>query len=129
MKKQKYTLDVMEQELGQTIDSINKEPNDLNDSNISKDLKDLNDLPTTKGKLLEPVSLAEHPEVVEELKAKEKLIMKNIWVPESVDCQIKLIRAMRQRQRMPNKFNDIANEALVEYIQRHLDEELQSSSD
>lgn len=125
MKKQKYTLDVMEQELGKTIDSINKEPNDLNDSNISKDFKDPNDLISNNPMhLAPPISLAE-----QELKEKEKLIMKNIWVPESVDCQIKLIRAMRQRQRMPNKFNDIANEALVEYIQRHLDEELQSSSD
>jgi hypothetical protein len=122
MKKQKYTLDVMEQELGQTIDSIN---NDTKDAKVLNDPKDL----PAKPALLEPISLADHPEVVEQLKEKEKLIMKNIWVPESVDCQIKLIRAVRQRQRLPNKFNDIANEALVEYIQRHLNEELQSSSE
>lgn len=120
MKKQKYSLDVMEQELGQTIDSINNEPND------AKVLTNPNNhTPTTPDiQLFHSTDITQPQEEPE----KEKLIMKNIWVPESVDCQIKLIRAVRQKQRLPNKFNDIANEALVEYIQRHLDEELQSSS-
>lgn len=126
MKKQKYNLDVMEQEIGNAIDSINNDTDVSNDPNLPQLT------PTYPNKPMHldpPVSLADHPEIVEQLKEeKEKTIMKNIWVPESVDCQIKLIRAVRQRQRLPNKFNDIANEALVEYLQRHLDEELQSSS-
>lgn len=114
MKKQKYSLELMEQELGQTIDSINNEPNE------SKDItQTLPDIPLSRN-----ADIAQPQEEPE----KEKLIMKNIWVPESVDCQVKLIRAVRQKQRLPNKFNDIANEALVEYLQRHLNEELQSSS-
>jgi len=123
MKKQKYSLDVMEQELGKTIDSINNDPND------AKAITDLTDpiipTPTTPD-----IPLSRNTDIPpsQEEPEKEKLIMKNIWVPESVDCQIKLIRAVRQKQRLPNKFNDIANEALVEYIQHHLDEELQSSS-
>ena len=126
MKKQKYNLDVMEQEIGNAIDSINNDTDVSNDPNLPQLTPTYPNKPTH---LDPPVSLADHPEIVEQLKEeKEKTIMKNIWVPESVDCQIKLIRAVRQRQRLPNKFNDIANEALVEYLQRHLDEELQSSS-
>lgn len=113
MKKQTYNLDIQEQEIGSAIDNSTQ--------GTTKETMFLNEPSEKQDTQSSPTSST--PE------EKEKLIMKNIWVPESVDCQIKLIRAVRQRQRLPNKFNDIANEALVEYIQIHLNEELQSSSD
>ena len=114
MKKQKYNLDILEQEIGNAIDNST-------DGTTPQEPMFLNDVPSAVDTPMVPTE--------ETTAEKEKIIMKNIWIPESVDCQIKLIRAVRQRQRLPHKFTDIANEALVEYIQHHLNEELQSSSE
>lgn len=125
MKKQKYSLDIQEQEIGIAIDNAAKSQNTRIGESQETIIQHIPKGVTVVEQQSEPMQ----PESSEVSIEKERLIMKNIWVPESVDCKVKLIRAIRQRQRLPHKFDDIANEALLEYLQNHLETELSSSSE
>ena len=127
MKKTKYSLDILEQEIGGAIDNVDSQLKLGEQNEEQQTTSDSPPMGRGEEQPTEPLLVEDLPTAVGMSKPQKKekdTVMKNIWIPIEMDCRIKLIRAVRQRQRMPHSFNDIANEALVEYLERHLESEL-----
>ena len=121
MKKKTYTLDAQEQELGSIID---------------QSIRVGENIPATPTQPINPSTPIAHPSVVSGSPADTapaentppKKIMKNIWVPPTIDSKVKVIRAYRKAQGMEATFDAVANEAIAEYVQNHINEAIEWGS-
>ena len=114
MKKKTYTLDTQEQELGSIID---------------QSIRVGENIPSTPTQPINPSTPIAHPSVVSgspaDTTSPPKKIMKNIWVPPTIDSKVKVIRAYRKSQGMEATFDAVANEAIREYVENHLKEAME----
>lgn len=119
-KKKTYTLETQEQELGAIIDnSIAPSNSPLVENTMAAD-----DISASRHNDVTPIGTGQEESTSSEggTPKEEKKIMKNIWVPAMIDNKLKIIRAYKKQNKLPNTFDAIANEALIEYLERHFEE-------
>lgn len=125
-KKKTYTLETQEQELGAIIDQSINAPSsageELANSTIRENPMSAIDISTSRQDDITQSGQEERTSSESGTPKEEKKIMKNIWVPAMIDNKLKIIRAYKKQNKSPNTFDAIANEALVEYLERHFEE-------
>ena len=130
-KKKTYTLDTQEQELGAVIDQSirvgKNQPSILQPQVTTPQTPNpqpqSSSAPVVSGSPADSSSSASH--FSEMPPSPPKKIMKNIWVPPTLDSKVKVIRAYRKSQGMEATFDAVANEAIREYVENHLKEAME----
>lgn len=113
MKKKTYTLLAQEQELGTVIDQSIR-VGEIHATN-----------PNPQSSILKPQTIPAVSGSPADTPSPPKKIMKNIWVPPTIDSKVKVIRAYRKSQGMEATFDAVANEAIREYVENHLKEAME----